>query len=73
MVDAPSLTSDLLSWIATLFGVIQLIFGILGLASLVFISTLEAVNVFLLYAASTLIGKAILLLQLADMRRDLNA
>lgn len=70
-LGARSTASDLLFWIATFFAFIQLIFGILDLASLVFISTLEAVNVFLLYAASTMSCQGILLLELADMRREL--
>lgn len=67
-----SVGSDLLFWIATFCAVIQLIFGILDLASLVFISTLEALHVFMLHLASTLSCQAILLLELADMRRELS-
>ena len=50
-----TVTSELLLAVASLFAIIQVIFGVFHLSSLVFISAMEALQVFVLYAVSTLV------------------
>jgi hypothetical protein len=47
-------------------------FGMLVSSSLVFISALEALRVFSLYAISAILCQLILLLELANMRHELD-
>ena len=63
---------EVLLWLASLSAVIHLTFGILVLSSLVFISTIEAVQVLVRYAASALMCQFVLLLELAMMRCELS-
>ena len=67
-----SILSDTLLAVTTLFAILQLIFGTLILSSLVFISAFEAVQVFGLYALSTVVVLCVLLLELAYMEEALN-
>lgn len=64
--------SEVLFWLSSLFAIVHMIFGILELSSLVFISTLEALEVFTVYAVSALFCQLVLLLELANMRYELS-
>ena len=63
--------SEALFWVASFCAIIQMIFGILVLSSLVFISVFEAISVFVLYAVSAVLCQFVLSLELANMRHDL--
>jgi len=64
--------SEVLFWLASLCAILHMIFGILVLSSLVFISALEALQVFAMYVASVFLCQFILLLELANMRYELS-
>ena len=66
------ISSEGLFWMASVCAVIHMIYGILVLSSLVFISALEALQVFALYAVSAISCQFILLLELANMRHELD-
>lgn len=63
--------SEALLWLATLIAVLHMVVGVLVLASLLFISALEAMGVFALYALSALVCQLVLNLELASMRFEL--
>lgn len=63
--------SEAISWFASLYAVVHLVCGILVLSSLMFISALEAIEVFALYATCAVTCKLILLLELENVRHDL--
>jgi hypothetical protein len=67
----PYILAELFYSIASLAAVIQLIIGVFVLASLIFISALEALQIFVLYAASTLVCQTVLVVELAHMRAEL--
>ena len=66
-----SVLSETLFGFASLFAIVQMILRVFVLSSLLFISALEALQVFVLYAVSTLACPSILVLELASMRLDL--
>jgi hypothetical protein len=67
-----SILSESLFWMASVCAVVHMIYGILVLSSLVFISALEALQVLVLYAVSAILCQLILLLELANMNHELN-
>lgn len=60
--------SEILFGLASFFTIIHLIFGILDLSSLVFISALEAAEVFGMCAISVLICQFIVVVELAQLK-----
>lgn len=64
--------SETLFWIASLFAVIHLIFGVLVLSSLVFISATEAIRVFLLFILTVVVCQIVVNMELANMRYELD-
>lgn len=69
----PTVVAELFYSVASLAAIIQLIIGVFVLASLVFISALEALQIFVLYAVSTLVSQTVLVIELAHMRSELRA
>ena len=67
-----NIVSESLFWFASLCAIIHNIFGILEMSSLVFISALEALQVFAMYSLSAICCQFILLLELANMRYELS-
>jgi len=65
--------SEALFWLSSLFSIGHLTFGILVLSSLMFISALEALQMFSLYAVSAALCKLVLLLKLSSIRLELDA
>ncbi|KAI4180424.1 MAG: hypothetical protein LQ346_006998 [Caloplaca aetnensis] len=66
-----TLLSETLLWLASLSAIVHILFGVLVLSSLVFISALEAVWIFWLYALSALVCHFVLSCELASMRLEL--
>jgi hypothetical protein len=64
--------SEILFCLVSFFTIVHLIFRILDLSSLVFISALEAAEVFRMYAISVLICQFLVVLELARLRNSLN-
>lgn len=67
----PKILAELFYSAASLAAIIQLIIELFVLSSLVFISALEALQIFVLYAASTLTCQTVLVVELAHMRAEL--
>ena len=65
-------TSELFFWIPSVFALVHMVFGILELSSLIFVSAFEALEVLLQYASSAFICQLILQIKLASMRYDLD-
>lgn len=68
----PTRMSEVLFWFGSLAAISHMVFGILDLSSLVFISALEAFRVFVRYASSAALCQFILLLELAIMRHEVS-
>ncbi|KAL9016879.1 MAG: hypothetical protein Q9185_005782 [Variospora sp. 1 TL-2023] len=66
-----TLLSEILLWLASLSAIIHILFGVLVLSSLVFISALEAVGIFGLYTLEAVICHFVLSCELASMRLEL--
>ena len=66
------LLSELLFSLASACALVHLVFGVLDLSSLVFISTLEALQLFVWYLCSALLCQCILAMELAIMRYELS-
>lgn len=63
--------SEFLTWVAAIFAVIQVIFGVLVLSSLIFIGAMEALQVAVQYFVSAAVCQLVVLFQIANMRYDL--
>lgn len=64
---------EVLLWLASFLAIIHMVFGILVLSSLIFISTIEALQIFARYAASAVACQLVLLVELTMMRHELRA
>ncbi|CAF9918994.1 MAG: hypothetical protein HETSPECPRED_003917 [Heterodermia speciosa] len=64
--------SEVLFWLASLCAIVHMILGVFELSSLMFISALEALQVFIMYAISALLCQLILLCELAKMREEVS-
>lgn len=67
-----NILSQGLFWMASFSAVVHMTFGVLVLSSLVFIGALEALQIFIVYAVSVMVCQLILLLELANMRYELD-
>jgi hypothetical protein len=67
----PTLWSELIFWIAQASALVHMIFGIFELSSLVFISALESVQVFVRFAISVVLCQIVVQIELATMRAEL--
>lgn len=63
--------SELFLWLASLCAIASLVFGTLDLSSLVFISAIEALEVFFRYAASAALCQLVVMVELARLRQEL--
>ena len=66
-----SVVSEILLWIASLFALVHLTFGVLVLSSLIFISVPEAIWVFLRFALSAFLCQIAVNMELGNMRHEL--
>lgn len=66
-----SIIGESLLWLASLAGILHMIFGVLVLSSLLFVGAVDAIPVLMRYAASAVICHAILSVELASMWLDL--
>lgn len=69
---ADNIWSETLLWLATLSAIIHMVFGVLVLSSLIFISASEALRMFVLYAASALLCRTVLLMESSMMRYEIS-
>ena len=69
---ADNVLSEALLRLSALCAIIHMGFGILVLSSLIFISALEAIQIFVMYATSALMCHVVLLMELAMMRYEMS-
>jgi len=69
---ADNVMSEALLRLSALCAIIHMGFGILVLSSLIFISALEAIQIFVMYATSALMRHVVLLMELAMMRYEMS-
>lgn len=66
-----SMIGEILLWPASVAGIVHMMFGVLVLSSLLFVSAVDAIPVLIRYAVSAITCQAIVVLILASMQLDL--